>query len=198
MIAPQPLNASAAKNLVFALGSFKLTNPVGCTYTHSMSTVLAPTASANLIPEPSQWSPLVVEKFIKSGLCYFNNPPLVKSAPYPPVAIITVPNSYFLFPSLSTYSTPITSFPLASNLSTLHFVNNLAHSPLVYLQISSYLSNNPMVTVIPGNFSFPLCVLSWECPPNLLTKDRSIPNELINQSIAGPLSLHKTSINLVG
>lgn len=34
--------------------------------------------------------------------------------------------------------------------------------------------------------------LSWECPPSLLTKDRSNPKELINQSIAGPDSLHNT------
>jgi len=37
-----------------------------------------------------------------------------------------------------------------------------------------------------------------ECPPNLLTKERSNPKELINQSIAGPDSLHKTLINSVG
>jgi hypothetical protein len=52
--------------------------------------------------------------------------------------------------------------------------------------------------VIPGNFSLPLCVLSWECPPNLDTKDKSKPKELINHSIAGPDSLHKTLMSSVG
>jgi hypothetical protein len=58
-------------------------------------------AEANLIPDPSQCSPLVVEYLIKSGLSFYNKPVLEKSAPYPPVAIITTPYSYFLVPSLS-------------------------------------------------------------------------------------------------
>lgn len=52
--------------------------------------------------------------------------------------------------------------------------------------------------VIPGNFSFPLWVLSWECPPNLEVKDKSKPKESINHLIAGPDSLHKVLIISVG
>ena len=63
---------------------------------------------AKAIPDPSQWSPLVVDKFNKSGLCLAKIPVLEKSAPYPPVAIITLPYSYFLVPSFKTYSTPTT------------------------------------------------------------------------------------------
>lgn len=51
---------------------------------------------------------------------------------------------------------------------------------------------------MPGNFSFPLWVLYSECPPILEIKDKSNPKELINQSIAGPDSLHKTLIISVG
>jgi hypothetical protein len=62
MIPPDPLNASAAKNFILLLGSLGLTIPVGWTYTYSISTVYAPIFSDMRIPDPSQWSPLVVGK----------------------------------------------------------------------------------------------------------------------------------------
>lgn len=121
-----------------------------------------------------------------------------KSAPYPPVATTTNPNSYLVSPALFTYSQPITSPFYSMSLVTLALVINLAHSPFVYFSNSSHFSINPYVIVIPGNFSLPLWVLSLEWPPNLLTKERSIPKSCINQSTAGPDSLHKTSIISVG
>ena len=46
--------------------------------------------------------------------------------------------------------------------------------------------------VIPGNFSFPLWVLGYECPPKREIKDKSKLNLLINHSTAAPLSAVKT------
>jgi hypothetical protein len=126
--------------LVFALGSLTFTKPVGCTYTHYKSTVFAPAASDILIPDPLQWSPLVVENPSKSGLTLAKIPSLVKSAPYPPVATITDPYSYLVSPFLVTYSTPIISSPFFKSLVALHLVNNLANSPLVSFSISSNFS----------------------------------------------------------
>ena len=47
----------AARNLILAQGSSGFTKPVGCTWTHSGSMVLAPIASPILITSPVQCSP---------------------------------------------------------------------------------------------------------------------------------------------
>lgn len=82
----------------------------------------------------------MVEKDNKSGLTLANIPESLKSAPYPPVATITDPNSYLVYPSLVTYSTPTTSSFFLMSLVTLDLVNNLAFFPLVYFSISSNFS----------------------------------------------------------
>lgn len=82
----------------------------------------------------------MVENPKRSGLTDAKIPVLLKSAAYPPVAIITVPYSYLVSPFLLVYSTPITSSPFFISLLTLHLANNLAFYPLVYFSISSNFS----------------------------------------------------------
>merc|ERR1719221_1503679 len=85
--------ASAAKNFTLASGSSGFTRPVGCTCTHSKSTLLAPTASPILIASPVQCSPFVVGKCNKSGRYFARRESLPKSAPKPPLQRITGPYS---------------------------------------------------------------------------------------------------------
>jgi hypothetical protein len=123
--------------------------------------VSPPSSTAILIPSPLQWSPLVVGREKRSGLCFINKESLVKSAPYPPVARITTPYSVWVFPFLSVYSTPVTSpvYSFLSNFYTLDLANNLALWGEAE-QIVSNFSISPYVIVIPGNLSFPLWVLA--------------------------------------
>merc|ERR1712048_796925 len=91
---PTPRRASAARNLIFASASSGFTRPVGCTWTHSKSMDFAPMPSPILMPSPVQCSPFVVGKWIRSGLYFASNESDEKSAPKPPVAKMTGPNSW--------------------------------------------------------------------------------------------------------
>ena len=89
------------RNLILASRWSGFTKPVRCTYTHSRSMVLAPMASTIFVVSPVQCSPMVVGRYNTSGRYCASNELLVKSAPKPPLAKITGPNSLKVAPPFS-------------------------------------------------------------------------------------------------
>mmetsp|Transcript_73967 Transcript_73967/g.130912 ORF Transcript_73967/g.130912 Transcript_73967/m.130912 type:complete len:225 (-) Transcript_73967:244-918(-) len=190
---PTPRSASAARNLTLASGSSGWMRPVGWTWIHSRSTQSAPTAIDILRPSPVQWSPLVVGRCTRSGRCLASRESAVKSAPKPPVQMITGPYSWQTVPSAVVHSTPQT-LPEASvrSFSTLVFNIIFARPASSSSAISSRASMRAYVMVIPGKRSLPRCVRGFEWPPSRDTRLKSRPNLSTSQSTDGALSSQST------